>query len=77
MPANFTSEIITAAIEGFEPQKRRIDDQITELRALLPGGSAESTAGLPFARTEAPEIFGCCNSADEGSPTTKVGNGPG
>jgi len=37
-----TAEIITAAIEGFESQKRRIDDQIAELRALLPGGPAES-----------------------------------
>src|ERR1019366_6060229 len=39
-----TAEIITAAIEGFEFQKRRIDDQIAELRALLPGGPAESAA---------------------------------
>lgn len=39
-----TNEIITAAIEGFESQKRRIDDQITELRLLLPGGAAESAA---------------------------------
>jgi hypothetical protein len=39
-----TAEIITAAIEGFESQKRRIDDQITELRLLLPGGPAESAA---------------------------------
>jgi hypothetical protein len=39
-----TAEIITAAIEGFESQKRRIDDQIAELRALLPGGTAEIAA---------------------------------
>ena len=39
-----TNEIIAAAIEGFEAQKTRIDGRIAELRALLTGGSAESTA---------------------------------
>lgn len=39
-----TLEIIAAAIDGFEAQKRRIDGQIAELRALLTGGPAESTA---------------------------------
>jgi len=39
-----TNEIITAAIEGFEAQKTRIDGQIAELRALLTGGPAESAA---------------------------------
>ncbi len=39
-----TNEINIAAIEGFESQKRRIDDQIAELRAMLSGGSAESAA---------------------------------
>ena len=38
-----TPEIITAAIDGFESQKRRIDDQIAELRSLLHGGSAGAT----------------------------------
>jgi hypothetical protein len=37
-----TAEIIHAAIEGFEFQKRRIDSQIDELRQLLNGGSAET-----------------------------------
>src|SRR5579862_7005316 len=37
-----TAEIIHAAIEGFESQKRRIDSQIDELRQLLNGGSAET-----------------------------------
>jgi hypothetical protein len=36
-------------LEGFESQKRRIDDQISELRAMLPGGSIE-----PAATPEAP-----------------------
>jgi len=39
-----TAEIIAAAIEGFESQKRRLDDHIAELRSMLPGGSAERTA---------------------------------
>lgn len=33
-----TPEIITAAIEGYEHQKLRIDAQITGLRAMLSGG---------------------------------------
>ena len=37
-------EIIAAAIEGFESQKRRIDTQIGELRAMLSGGRTEGTA---------------------------------
>ena len=39
-----TAEIIHAAIEGFESQKRRIDSQIDELRQLLNGDSAETGA---------------------------------
>jgi hypothetical protein len=39
-----TNDIITAAIEGFESQKRRIDGQIADLRAMLSGGPAESVA---------------------------------
>jgi hypothetical protein len=47
MPSpKLTSEIITAAIEGFESQKRRIDGQIAELRSLLPGAPAKF-AGTP------------------------------
>lgn len=45
MPVSkLTSEIIIAAIGGFEDQKRQIDGQIAELRAMLPGGSIEPTA---------------------------------
>ena len=43
MPPKLTPEIITAAIDGYELQKARIDAQIAELRALLPGGSPEAT----------------------------------
>jgi hypothetical protein len=41
MPTKLTPEIIAAAILGFEEQKRRIDSQISELRAMLSGGPAE------------------------------------
>jgi formate dehydrogenase assembly factor FdhD len=32
-----TAEILEAAIEGFEAQKRRIDEQIAQVRQLLKG----------------------------------------
>jgi hypothetical protein len=38
-----TNEIITAAIEGFESQKHRIDAQIAELRRMLDGTRGEAT----------------------------------
>ncbi len=51
MPQKLTAEIINAAIEGFESQKRRIDSQIAELRQLLTGGRPESAAsGAPVRR---------------------------
>ncbi len=44
MPSNkLTAEIINAAIEGFESQKRRIDSQIADLRQLLNGARPEPT----------------------------------
>ena len=44
-----TAEIIHAAIEGFESQKRRIDSQIGELRQLLSPGSTQAApaSGVP------------------------------
>jgi hypothetical protein len=42
-------EIGNAAIQGFEAQKRRIDEQIVQLRALLHGTSTE-----PATTPEAP-----------------------
>jgi hypothetical protein len=39
-----TNSILSAAILGFEEQKRRIDAQIAELRAMLSGGTAEPAA---------------------------------
>jgi hypothetical protein len=38
-----TNEIIDAAIFGFEQQKRRIDDQIAELRGMRTGGPAQAS----------------------------------
>ena len=42
MPTRLTHEIIGAAIDGFQAQKKRIDQQIAELRAMLTGGPAET-----------------------------------
>jgi hypothetical protein len=47
MPKQLTPEIINAAILGFEEQKRHIDTQIAELRAMLSGGPAKPTATTP------------------------------
>ena len=46
MPPKLTNEIITAAIDGFEAHKTRIDAQIAELRALL-SGHTETAAITP------------------------------
>jgi hypothetical protein len=46
MPQKLTAEIIHAAIEGFESQKRRIDAQIDELRELLKGNSTVSSVSV-------------------------------
>jgi hypothetical protein len=43
MPTKLTNEILNAAIEGFESQKRRINSQIDELRQQLRGGPTETT----------------------------------
>jgi hypothetical protein len=43
MPTKLTPEIIGAAILGFEEQRRHIDANIAELRAILAGDSAKST----------------------------------
>jgi hypothetical protein len=49
MPTKLSNEVILAAIDGFESQKKRIDDKIAGLRAMLNGDS-----GAPAAATEAP-----------------------
>jgi len=49
MPPKLTPQIIHAAIEGFETQKKQIDVQIAELRGMLDGNrpepATESEAG--------------------------------
>jgi hypothetical protein len=47
-PSKLTTNILSAAIEGLESQKRRIDAQIAELRAMLSGSSTQ-TATMPEA----------------------------
>jgi hypothetical protein len=45
MPTHkLTPEIITAAVEGFEQQKLRIDAQIAELRQMLTGSPTDPAA---------------------------------
>jgi hypothetical protein len=44
MPTKLTTEILAAAIEGFEAQKKNIDAQIAELRQTLSGGPADTPA---------------------------------
>ena len=52
MPQKLTAEIINAAIEGFESQKRRIDSQIDELRQLL---NPVGTEAAPASAAPAPK----------------------
>jgi hypothetical protein len=49
MPRKLSHEVILAAIEGFESQKRKIDTQVAELRAMLNGHRTElaTTAETP------------------------------
>jgi hypothetical protein len=46
MPKQLTSQIIEAAIKGYEAQKAEIDSQIAELRSML-GGNSTSSAAMP------------------------------
>ena len=52
MPQKLTAEIINAAIEGLESQKRRIDSQIDELRQLL---NPLGTGAAPASAAPAPK----------------------
>ena len=47
MSNNLNPQIIAAAIEGFESQKKRLDAQIRELRAMLNGGRTKFAAAEP------------------------------
>ena len=57
MPTRLTNEIISAAIAGFEQQKRHIDTQIAELRAMLDGGTEPIPAATPEAPTRKRKKF--------------------
>jgi hypothetical protein len=46
-----TTEIVSAAIDGLEEKRRRLDEQIAELRTMLPGGRTSYT---PANTTEGP-----------------------
>jgi hypothetical protein len=50
MSAKLTNTIIEAAIYGFEAQKRALDAQIAELRAMLSGAPAEVVTITPTGR---------------------------
>ena len=45
--AQLTQGVIDAAIEGFESQRRRIDEQIAELRALSNGHASSMKSSAP------------------------------
>jgi hypothetical protein len=45
-----TNEILTAAIDGYEAQKIRIDGKIAELRAMLPAGPGQFGTPEPIKR---------------------------
>lgn len=47
MPTKFDNDILEAAIEGFEAQKKRLDAQIAEIRQRLTGGA--EPAAMPEA----------------------------
>jgi hypothetical protein len=44
MPTKLNTAILTAAIAGFEQQKKRLDAHIAELRNMLSPGGTEGTA---------------------------------
>jgi len=47
MPTKLNTEIVAAAIGGFEEQKKRIDAQIAELRNMLNPSAADGGAAAP------------------------------
>ena len=50
MPTKLNTEIVAAAIAGFEEQKKRLDTQIAELRNLLSPGATDSNTLAPKKR---------------------------
>ena len=50
MPAKLKAEIVTAAIAGFEQQKKRLNAQIAELRQMLNPSATDGRALMPARR---------------------------
>jgi hypothetical protein len=50
MPTKLKTEIVTAAIAGFEQQKKRIDAQIAELYLMLNPTTTDGSAPAPVRR---------------------------
>ena len=50
MPTKLTTETLTAAIAGFEQQKKRLNAQIAELRQMLNPSGGDGTAPTPKRR---------------------------
>ena len=50
MPTKLNTEIIAAAIAGFEEQKERLNAQIAELRQLLTTSAADGSGATPVGR---------------------------
>ena len=47
MPTKLSTEILNAAIDGFEEQKKHLDAQIAELRQMLTPASTDGAAPEP------------------------------
>jgi hypothetical protein len=56
MPTKLTTEILTAAIDGFEMQKTRIEARIAEIRQMLDGGSQSTAAASESPRRKGRRI---------------------
>jgi hypothetical protein len=69
--AQLTQGIIVAAIEGFESQKRRIDEQLAELRALS-NGNAPAVAEAPKKIACEPAYIAALNPHGHGRSETTM-----
>jgi hypothetical protein len=52
MPTKLQTEIIAAAIAGFEAQKKRLDAQIAELRQMLSPVATDGNPPVPKKRRQ-------------------------
>ncbi len=53
--AQLTPSLLSAALEGLEIKKTRIDEQIAEVRAMLSPGTAPKQASAPSSQKKAPK----------------------